>query len=42
MNDDDSIHIAAVLLGGGACLVGMEMPEGGEKEGVKQLELWTD
>lgn len=41
MNDDDSIHIAAVLLGG-ACLVGMEMPEGGEKEGVKQLELWTD
>lgn len=41
MNDDDSIHIAAVLLGGR--LFGWDGDAGGrQKEGVKQLELWTD
>lgn len=39
MNDDD----VRLHTGGGICWRGaMELPEGGkEKEGVKQLELWT-
>lgn len=41
MNDDDTRHKRRYYWGD-ACLVGIEMPEGGEKEGVKQLELWTD